>query len=282
MRKLLFASLALMMVLTACQKEPSFEDPNSIPGNGGSGGSNGTKLVRMGTRAGTDSLTTEYVYDASNRLILMNNTGTVNGQAIALQQIIRRNAAGIITSTVLKSSLFLAAGFATDSLVTIHEYDGAKGQYVRSVLHYVLDNEPLADSAVYGYDANGKLTTLFTYIGDSTGYAPDTKTEYTYAGNNLASAKGYSFDGSSFTLDETQTFEYDNKINPMQSLADAPILGISDFYPANNKTKRTTVTVDPPETVETNVVYTYNSNNRPTRADGSAAGATSTISYYYQ
>ena len=216
------------------------------------------------------------------RLTLVSHVGLVSGQPIELQQIYRRNAANVITATVLKSPLFLAGGFETDSLVTIHVYDAVSGRYVRSVSHFVLDNEPQSDSAVYAYDAAGRLASVITYFGDNSGYEPDSKAEYTYAGSNLATVKGYSYNGSTFVLDQTETYEYDSKVNPQQAVTDAPILGVGDFYSANNKTKRTTVTENPQETFVTNVAYTYNSSNRPTRANGSAAGSTSITSYYYQ
>lgn len=283
MKKLLVALCAVAFLITACSKEPSFENLSSNPGsNQGGGGNNGTKLVRYVNRVGDDSAIVEYSYNAANRITLITYSGVANGEPIDIRQTINRNAANVITSTVLKSPFFLSAGFGTDSLVTKYEYDAVTGHYVRALLRYVLDDEAQSDSAVLNYDNASNLASTISYIGDSTGYAIDTKTEYTYAGSNIASAKNYIYTGSAFVLDQTETYEYDSKANPSLAASDAPVLGMGIFYSANNPTKRTVTSADSQESLVTNINYTYNANNLPATAVSSDSGNTTTVNYYYQ
>lgn len=287
MRKLLIALSALVVTFSACQKEPSFEDPNSVPGGGGTGGgggggNNGTKLVRMGVRVGNDTLTSDYTYNASNRITLISHAGNLGGQNLVFSQKFNRSASNVITSYVLKASFLLAAGLDRDTLDTKYVYDAATSRYVHSISRYNYLGDAVADSTVFNYDATGKLTSQINFFNDGSGYFQDRKIEYTYAGNNLASVKTYEHDGTAFQLADTETYEYDSKVNPQQSAADAVVLGMADFYSANNITKRTTVVVDPPETTVTTLSYTYNTNNRPTKAVGVSGSASSTVTYTYQ
>lgn len=278
MKKLLILLCAVALVITACQKEPSHEDPSRTPGGAGE-----TKLVRLVTHEGDDSVTLDYTYNGFDRVTRLVATGIADSEPVAFEFIINRDAANIITSTVLKSPFFVPSGYETDSLVTKYQYDKNTGRYIRAVSHYILDDEAQSDSAVFNYDGTGNLTSMASYFGDIFGYEPDSKEEYTYAGNNLASVKLYGFDGNGLSLVTTETYEYDSKVNPQQSVADAPVLGMLDFYNANNPTKRTTIDQQQAgETYVTTVTYNYNAYNQPTVAVGTNGTASSTVNYYYQ
>lgn len=280
MKTLLTALCAVTIVMTACQKEASLEDPNSKPGSGGN--TTGTKLVRLTTRTGNDSVATNYSYNGFDRLSHFVASGVTDNFPVDFTFAINRDAANIITSTVLKSPLFTATGLQTDSIITTYKYDRVAGRYLCGVSHFVQYGEAQSDSAVLVYDASGNLASVVSYSGDGISYEPDSKEEYTYVGNNLSAVKSYTFDGNNFALITTEMYEYDSKINPHQSVPDAPILGMLDFYSANNPVKRTTLDEETQETFVTTVSYTYNSANRPTRSDGSDGSSTSTINYYYQ
>jgi hypothetical protein len=278
MKKLLIAFSAAAFVLTACQKEPSFEDPNGNPGGGG--GSTSGKLVRLGTRMGADSTTTDFTY-AGDLLSGLNQSGSANGQSAEAQVSVRRNSANVITRMVTKSDLFSQIGL-DDSLVMNFNVNSANSRYVYGVSKFNFMGQPFADSTVYTYDGTGKLVSAVSYFDDGTGYVTDRKEEYTYSGSNLASTKSYIDEGNGLTLVETTTYEYDNKTNPLHFPADAPVLGMSDFYPANNVTKRTVVSADPQDSGTTTATYTYNSDNRPAKSVNTDGSSSSTISYYYQ
>lgn len=280
MRKLLIAICAITLVTTACKKEASHEDPNSTPGSGG--GSTGTKLVRQGLRIGDDSTTLDYTYNGLDHLIHLAFSGTLDNTPLDVQVFINRDAADVITSTVSKSPYFVPIGYETDSLVVTYEYDKTAGHYTHGVSHYVLDDEPQSDSTVFNYDAAGNLTSAIAYFDDGTGYVAFTKEEYTYASNNLTTVKYYDFDGSSFVLSGTDTFEYDSKVNPRRFVTDAPVLGMLAFYSVNNPVKQTTVDNSTQETTVITTAYSYNSADRPTTANETDGTDTSTISYYYQ
>lgn len=279
MKKLLIALSAMALVMTACQKEPSFEDPNGNPGSGGGGGTSGTKLARMGVKIGTDSITATFNYqgDYISKLI---QDGSINGQAADAQIEITRNASNLITKTNTQSSVFTQLGI--DSIVMNYTIEPGTTRYIKGVSRYEFFGEMVADSIIFNYDGSGKLLSSISYFDDGTGYVPDSKEEYTYSGNNIATVKSYSYDTDRFVLDETSTLEYDAKINPLLFQNDGPVLGMTNFYSANNVTKTTIVTVDPPQTSIATNTYTYDGTNRPTRSQSTDGGITTTVTYYYQ
>ena len=77
---------------------------------------------------------------------------------------------------------------------------------------------------------------------------------------------------------------YDAKTNPLLFPKDAPVLGMTTYYSANNPTKKTVLdnTGLSPATSTGNFTYTYNAGNLPTKAVSTDGTATSTASYYYQ
>src|SRR5438128_1670030 len=103
MKQLLIALCAVALAMSACQKEPSHEESNRNPG----GSTKGTKLVRFVNRAGNDSAIVDYSYNGFDRLVLISYSGVANGGPIDIKQSINRDAASVITSTVLKSPFFL-------------------------------------------------------------------------------------------------------------------------------------------------------------------------------
>lgn len=282
MKKILIALSCIIVGLTACQKEPSFEDPNSIPAGGG--GTIGTKLVRIGTRVGADSVTTDYTYTSANRLNSYSQSGVINGTFITADIRTVRNAASIITSTILKSNVL--AQFGLDSIESFHTYDAANSRYKYSITSITVLGTTEVDSVIYNYDAAGKLVSAIDYYddGSGSGYITYSKDEYTYSGTNLSEIRSYSYDEatSAYILEETVTREFDTKVNPLQFVADAPVLGMNIFYSANNPTKTTTIVTNPAGTTIRNIVYTYSSNNRPSTAVSSSGTASSTNTYYYQ
>lgn len=276
MKKLLAALSGIILLLTSCQKEVSLEPNNS-------GGNNGVRLTRVGVRSGADSITTDYLYNNSNKLMGYTQAGTIYSKPIDMQFKLLRNSNDIITSVVIKSSAFQQSGL--DSIVVSYTYDVANSRYKYSLYTAIAPGDTYTDSISYHYNAAGQLTSAVSWEEDGTGYVPYYKDEFTYAGANIATNKSYTYNDVSgqFDLEATSSFEYDTKINPFRfSSVEAVALGMLDFYSANNDTKVTFVSPDFPRPIVTNKTYTYNGNNRPVKGVHTTGGASAIYTYYYQ
>lgn len=285
MRKIAVLAVGLVIVLTACQKEADLNDPNGTTGGSGTGTAAGVKLVRIGTRTGADSITTDFAYNAAVVLSNIHYAGTVNRQAIDAHIRIVRNASNLITTYVATSNIYAAVGL--DSLVTSYVYDAAAGRYKYGLARYSYLGVSMADSTVFTYDASGRLVSGVSYSDDGSGrgYRLDSKTDYAYSGSNIATEKSYSYNGTSYDLDESVSYDvYDAKANPLFFPNDAPVLGMATFYSASNPLKRTTTdnTGLSPVTSIANFTYTYNGSNFPVKAVSTDGTNTSASTYYYQ
>jgi hypothetical protein len=274
MKKLLLSACALsVLFFSSCKKN---DDDN----NGGV--TPGTRLLKTVLKTGSDSTVTTYSYNSAGKLISSKSDAVSGGQTFDLQIDIVRNSSGIIQKQVLKSSVL--AGIA-DSIVTDIRYDATNGRYKNSYTVVSAFGFTIADSIVYNYDGSGKLVSQIDYVDDGSGYVPDNKVEYAYSGNNLQSLKYYSYDlgTSAFVHEETNTFEYDDKTNPLQFANEAPVLGMTQFYSANNFIKNTYVSLtSPSDNYVSNITYTYNDQKRPVTATQVNGSVTSTGTYTYQ
>lgn len=281
MRRILTAlSIFSIFFLLSCQKESGFSNTGS--GTGGGGSSTGTRLIKMVNKAGQDSAVSEFSYNSSNKITGFKASGIQSGQVIDLRLSYVRNSSGIIQKQILKSNDLNALG--VDSIMTIINYDGANNQYKTAVSVVSIFSLNVRDSIVFQYDGTGKLVSEIDYTDAGVGYMPSTKTEYSFSGSNLAVEKIYTYNAgtSGFDLQETYTYLYDAKINPLQFPADAPILNMDPFYSANNITKTTLVAADPADNYVSNDTYTYNTANRPATSTNISGTQSSTITYYYQ
>lgn len=239
-------------------------------------------MVRMGTRTGTDSITLGFSYNSSGLISALIYSGTVSGQAFDARVRIIRTASNVISSTVSTTSFYAQIG--VDSVVTNYVYDAA-GRYKYSLAKFTYMGVPTADSAVFSYDASGRFVSGISYENDGTGYQADSKAEYTFNGNNIATEKSYSYNGSSFDLDRVNSYDaYDAKTNPLYFLKDAPVLGMTTFFSANNPTKKTVTDYTSGSAVTSNgtATYTYNQAGLPTFMTTSDGASTATTTYYYR
>lgn len=276
MRKIWLAvAVVAMMTMTACQKETDDDGPVIPPA--------GTRLMKTVYKSGADSTVTNYTYNGGGSLSAFAVSGSSGGQPVDLRVTLVRNTSGIITKQVLKSNEFIALGI--DSIATVVTYDAGNSRYRHAITSLSFFGFNFTDSLVFNYDAGGKLVSQIDYLDDGggMGYQPVSKTEYTYSGNNVQSMKIYSYDVGGYTLEETYTYEYDNKINPMKFSSDAPILGMAQYYSANNATKSTLVSVaDPTDNFVADVTYTYNTADRPLTGTEVISGTMSTMLFTYQ
>ena len=278
MRILITLYALTTLILFSCQKEGDFAN-----GNGGGGGTSaGTRLVKMVQKTSSDSLVSDFSYNSSGKIIAFKLSGISSGQPVDLRISYVRNSSGIIQKQILKSSELTATGI--DSIVTVVIYDVANNRYKGGVSSFTFIGLPIRDSVVFTYDAAGKLAYEIDYTDIGVGYKPVWKKEYGYGGSNLATEKYYSFDGvSSFDLEETSSYEYDSKINPLQFASEAAVLNMNPFYSTNNITKETYVdATDPTNNFVSTETYVYNSSNRPSSSTNVTGADSYTTTYYYQ
>jgi hypothetical protein len=277
MRNSLTAAFAVLSLgLFSCQKEVKDIFSNV------SGGANGTRLIKTVEKMAADSVVTVYGYNSSGKIIKADIAGVETGQAYDVSLTYVRNSTGVIQKQILESSDFASVGI--DSIVSIVSFDAGSNRYKGSVTDFSLLGIPLLDSVVFQYDGSGRLVTEIDYNDVGFGYLPSWKKEYAYNGNNLATEKYYNFDLTSgdFVLEDTGSYEYDTKVNPLQFAVDAPVLNLYPFYSANNVTKFTYVANDPADNFTSTINYTYNSSNRPLTDVTTSGSDVSSTSYYYQ
>ena len=262
------------LVFTSCKKEQ-----DSVNG----GGNNNTRLLKMVGKSGSDSSLSEFTYNASGKIVGFRLSGVESGGPLDLRLTYVRNSSDVIQKQILKGNDLGALGL--DSIVTVVNYDVGNNRYKNAISVLVLFGFTIKDSIVFQYDGTGRLTSEIDYTDAGSGMEPSTKTEYSYLGNNLGGEKYYSYDNiaAGFELEETYTYEYDSKINPMQFAPDAAVLNMNPFYSANNITKTTYLdATDPSNNYVSNDTYTYTSLNRPATSTSVTGSNTVTTTYYYQ
>lgn len=285
MKQKILLAAAIVLVLISCQKEIDWN-------TGGGGNTTAQRLVMIKSKTGTDTTQTEYSYDAAGRLTREKMTGVSAGMSIDNDFLINRNSSGIITTTVQKSPTLVTAGI--DSVVTTYHYNSSTSKYTSSVFSMSIFGFGVSDSAVYTYDASGKITKDEHYLQTTGLPIPlppvlSARNNYTYSadGKNLLSVSTDAAIPPATTLSQAtaQTYSMDTKVNPLIILNEAVLLSRPGLYSANNPTKAAlTNTVDPTQDFTMDNVYKYNSNNKPdsiysTRTPGATVTATK---YYYQ
>ncbi|MBM3415782.1 MAG: hypothetical protein FJY20_04885 [Bacteroidetes bacterium] len=284
MRKNIIITLAFLFVLTfiACQKEIDW---------GTGGGGTTEKLIRIKSQTGTDTTQIDYTYDASGRLV-REKTTEVGAGINDNDLIINRNSAGIITTTVQKAAALVLLGI--DSVVTRYNYNTGTSKYTSAVFNLPVPGFPVTDSAVYTYDANGRITADEHYlqIGGLPIPLPPIlvlKNTYTYTadGKNLVTVAqdAATAPGGPLSPATAQAFTFDSKINPLIILQEAILLGRTGLFNANNATRTVlTNTIDPSQDFTMDYTYKYHTNNKPDSSYGTRTpgGAITATKYFYQ
>lgn len=276
------AIAALFMV--SCQKEIDW---------GLGGGAASTRLVSIQSKSGpADSTRVDYSYDAGGRLIREKTTGVAAGNSADNDLVISRNAAGIITKTVQKSSALILVG--VDSLVTRYNYNSGTSRYTSSIFSTTIMGFTILDSAVYTYDASGRISKDEHYL-QTTGLPIPLppilalRNNYTYSTNGKdlisISQDAPSTPGGPLAPVSAQVFTYDIKVNPLVILQEAILLNRPGLFSAGNMTKTVvTNTISPANSFTLDNTYIYNSQSKPDSSYSTRnPGATITASkYFYQ
>jgi len=276
MRKnVLLLLIFVTAVLFSCQKEVDFANTN-----GGNGGTTDALLQKMVSRSGSDSSTLEFGYNSSKKLMTLNTTDVTSGTTSLTRERVERNSQGIIQRLIIKDDQYQQLGL--DSVVTVMEY--SSGKYISKVTTIDLGVVVFRDSVALIYNAEGKVITDRIYDDLATGnYEENSKIDYTYSGNNIAAIKYYSYDGSTYSLVVTDSYdEYDNKVSPMNIGLDAFVFDSPAMYSFNNPTKSSISDQSSSQTFITS--YTYNPVNKPLTATSTIqpGNSTATATYYYQ
>ena len=250
-------------------------------GNGGNGGNSNGLLQKIVSKSGSDSSSLVFGYNSSQKLITLNTLEVSGGTTSFSNETVERNSQGIIQKLIIKNDQYQQSGL--DSVETIIEYNS--GRYISKVTSVDLGGGVFfRDSVSLIYDGSGKVVTERTYDDIGTGsYDEMKKIEYTYSGNNIASINFYSYDGSSYSLQETFTYdEYDNKISPMSLGNEAFVFDSPAMYSSNNPTKSSITALGNTQTYS--ISYTYNASNYPLTALSTIqpGNSTATGTYYYQ
>jgi len=198
---------------------------------------------------------------------------------------IYRSATGIIERTVQVSAELVTAGI--DSIVTRYNYSAATSRYTSSVFSITLMANTVTDSAVYTYDASGRITKDEHYLQAS--ILPPMlalRNEYTYtaSGLNLSSIKQFAAQtiGGPLTQITEQTITVDSKKSPLVLKQEAILLIRPNLYNAQNAVQTAlTNTLDPTQNFSLNLTYVYNSANKPDSSfSARSPGGEVTVSKY--
>lgn len=271
--------ILLSLVYMSCQKEIDW-------GLGGTGSNN--LLSRINSKTGTDSSEVSYFYNTQNRLIREKTTGVSGGLTLDNELIINRNAAGVILTTVQKAASLVIAGI--DSVVTRYNYNTSTSRYTSSVFSLTAFGFSVTDSAVYSYDASGKIVSDVHYL--ATGFLPpiqSLKNDYTYSADGVNISRqdqmAATTPGGPMLPVSSQTYTYDNKSNPLILSHEAVLLSKTGLFNANNSLKTVfTNTADPTANFNLDIIYRYNTEGKPDSAFSirTPPGELTVSAYHYQ
>lgn len=266
MKLKLTAIAALLIMLGACKKSDTINTPLSTVAN--------KVVVKYNA---TDSNYSTMAWDASHRLTQLGQTNVASGTTNTATLTFTRNGSGIITSW---STSVMGATLST----VVHS--NGSGQYTDRVYYYM---GFAYDSTAFTYTGS-RITQAIEYQSSGFGYSPTYRTLYTYdASGNLTSQELYTYSGS-WNLDERRSYTYDSMVNPIPFTNEMLLSGAVGFgsdnvigVGPNNPLTFIDENISGGTTKTTTYVYTYNSNNVPVSAMGTASpgGATTTTTYTY-
>lgn len=278
MSKILFCiSIISGLLLFSCKKSengtPSIPPP-PVPSN---------LLVKIVSKSGSDSVITEYTYDANKRLVFEKKTSVTSGTLGYDNLKISRDNTGMISSIVEKADYLFNSGI--DSLLTF--FNSFSGRYLYSVMVFHQGAVAVRDSVWYTYDGNGRhfRDQHFQFISGNP--SPQIfRQEYIYSSSgNIDSVKQYDYNAGVYTLSYISAYNYDSKTNPLQLNNDAILLYHFSLLGTNNATKEEAIFIGNPSYNNSSTgVYTYRSDNRPATATRSLSpsGKIFNDTYFYQ
>ena len=269
------AALGLALLLFSCQKEPS--TALSTVQSRDSTVTKAKLLTWIKYNNSGDTGSTNFIYDANNRLSIIQNFKAVKSYSGNFNRIIRDNN-GMI-------QVFVQDAGTSDSIYT--QLFQLNGKYTYSIIWNTADPYKM-DSTSFFYTGTN-ITSYIIYERDFPfgTYAPYSKREYSYDQNNNTTQEKWSdYDSSSksFVPGYIYTYSYDQKVNPLNIGPESIIIDFMNLSGSNNVTKETIQGGSPQDTNLITYQYTYNSNNEPETNTSVAnpPGYKSTLTYIYQ
>lgn len=276
MRSNLFLlSCLLLLCFTSCQKSIEWNDlvltptTPTTPTTPGGGTTTGTLLAKTVSLSLTDTATVLYTYDASKKLIKMQTVGTSSGSKVDNSSIYTRNTNGnVVKFTEISYSAVSLNSSGYDTITSTIHYPTGSNNFDYAVSTQEFFGFIFADSTVFVY-TGGKITRQITYMTDllTGAYDINRSIDYTYdaSGNNIVSAKAYSYTTGTGVLDATYAFAYDSKKSPLELGNDAFLSLGPTSYGTNNFIKYDMNDAAVPlNSFSVTSAYNYNTSSYPT------------------
>ena len=277
---------SVILLLVSCSKEKSIDstDPDA-PGLPG-GQNSGSLLVRGVLTEGSDSIVSTYKYDNKQRLSGQSIKASM-ANFIEVNFEIMRHSDGHISEYKFSSAEFAALG--VESVNYKLQYDAGKNQYINKVMEFGDQSFQIKDSTVYLYNAQNRIVKTERFLRDpfTLEYLKTTIQEFIYNNaGDLVKKLIYYFDEdlNDFVLSDDTTYEYDDKVNPLQLGNEALILDTDNLYGRHNVKKQIVVHPNEPfNNKSLSVNFTYNAEKKPVTSTitNILNGGTSSFAYYY-
>ena len=229
MKRLLTALPVLLLLVTSCQKEISFDSPAN-PNGGGGGGTTGDLLVKVVAVTGNETLTTLYTYNGQKRLETTTMDGSSAGFKMHIYTKLLYDAAGRVYRVLQYA---VQDGIPSDTAVNnIHYPNATTIEYDYSVNNISMFGFSAIDSSVYQF-TSGKLMNITSYLSSPLiGVDPvvSSKYEFTYDGSGRVSLlKMYTMaiPGAPLSNIANQSYTYNTTVNttwPATSSAQAYLI----------------------------------------------------------
>jgi hypothetical protein len=270
-------ALTIVLLLLSCQKEVSNNLQSSPPADSSS--KKTTLLTWVKYNSDGDTGSAHFTYDASNRLVLLEQFKKVKDYMGNITRIIRDNSGTLIG--------FIQDVGTIDSLFSIVYHDTLNKHFTYMV-QYNTASIATIDSTVFTYNGSHIGSSILYETDSMTGkYRTIVKRIFTYdINNNMLTDQWYSYDAytNSFSPNAyTYSFSYDQKTSPLILGDESTLLEIGSNGP-NNVIKEQMTGGNPGDTNLLTYQYSYNSDNRP-KSDSSVAspqGFTTIMNFIYQ
>ncbi|MDI9365916.1 MAG: hypothetical protein QM541_13250 [Flavobacterium sp.] len=264
----------LLFCFTSCQKSIEWNDlilTPTTPSTPGGGTTTGTLLVKAVSISLTDTATALYTYDASKKLIKSQTVGTSSLSKIDNTTIYTRNSSGnVVKLTEIGYSAVSLNSSGYDTIESTIHYPTGSNNFDYAVSTQKLFGFVFNDSTVLVY-TGGKITRQITYTTSffTSVYDINRSIDFIYdaSGNNIVSAKTYSYTTGSAVLVAEFIFAHDSKKSPLALGNDAFFSLGPSAYGTNNVIKYDSN--DPAVPLNSYSVvfaFNYNTNGYPTDA----------------
>jgi len=283
--------VVIFALITSCQKEISHEISTNPTGGGTGGGGNntgGNLVAKLVTESVLDTSTHTFTYNSakkftSHKIFVKGMSGSSD-----FRRHIIRDAQDKI-ALVKDSSL--APNGTWDTTTTQIYYSGTS-----STAAYAIANTGFGkDSVVYTYTAN-RITKVTIYILQSGAYMASEEFTYVYdAAGNVTNYKTYDLSNGTPELQDEYKYTFDTKVSPFNFGSEAIIISgfgtieMDQHVVGPNNVIKLEITDHTNATTDViNTTYTYNSSNKPTKANlsmqfaGLPIGVPALATYYYQ